>query len=110
MSESVTSTHNLSHNISSVVIGIARNSFEALNAQVLSFLADAKFQVRRAQSEAAEYKYNNGYAMPIAELARRMADINQYYTQNAELRSLGTSKYLFNDLISPSRRGKKVCH
>lgn len=65
-------------------------------------LADAKFQVRRAQGEAAQWKYQNGYNMPIAELARKMADINQYYTQNAELRSLGTCTGGFSGIFPKS--------
>ncbi|KAL3101382.1 hypothetical protein niasHT_021500 [Heterodera trifolii] len=72
---SVKSIYKLSSTVSCGVIGI---------------VPDAMFQVRRAQSEAARWKYENGYEMPISELARKMAEINQYYTQVAELRSLGT--------------------
>jgi len=61
-----------------------------IGCAVIGIVPDAKFQVRRAQAEAAQWKYQNGFHMPISELARKMADINQYYTQNAELRSLGT--------------------
>nr|CAD2159949.1 unnamed protein product [Meloidogyne enterolobii] len=72
---SVKNVYKLSPTVSCTVLGIA---------------PDCKFQVNRARAEAAQWKYHNGYDMPISILARKMADINQYYTQVAEMRSLGT--------------------
>ncbi|CAI4224305.1 unnamed protein product [Auanema sp. JU1783] len=74
VADSVSSVHHLSPTVGCCVVGM---------------IPDGKFQVYRAQSEASEFKYKNGYDMPCELLAKRMADKNQYYTQNAEMRSLG---------------------
>mmetsp|Transcript_5700 Transcript_5700/g.16836 ORF Transcript_5700/g.16836 Transcript_5700/m.16836 type:complete len:242 (+) Transcript_5700:61-786(+) len=50
--------------------------------------ADCQTQATRLRYEAAEFKFQYGFAMPVASLARRVGDICQVYTQKASLRAL----------------------
>jgi len=76
---SVTNLHTITPNIGCIMTGMP---------------ADATAQVGRARQEAADFLFKNGYEIPVAYLAKRLATINQVYTQHASMRAFGVMMIL----------------
>lgn len=61
---------------------------DTIGCLMIGLIPDIRSQVERLRYEANEFRYANGFSMPVHVLARRIADICQVYTQEASNRAL----------------------
>lgn len=77
--DSITHVFKITDNIGCVMTGL---------------IADARGKVQRARYEAAKFQFDNGYEIPVAFLAKKMADLAQLFTQYAGMRPMGVNMLL----------------
>lgn len=62
---------------------------DSIGACVIGLVPDSKALVMKVRMDAAEFKQENGYEIPVHFLAQKVAKYAQVYTQHAGIRPLG---------------------
>lgn len=73
---------------------------EGIGCCVTGRAPDGKHLVQKARMEASNYKYKFGVPIPVATLAKRMADKAQVFTQQAGARPMGATLTLIGMDVS----------
>jgi 20S proteasome subunit alpha 1 len=60
---------------------------DTVGCLMIGLMPDIRAQVQRVRMEASDFRFQNGYAMPVHVLAKRIADVCQVYTQEASFRA-----------------------
>lgn len=99
----VSHMYKLSERIGCVMTGLTGTPtlqirFSRISWNFFFTLADSLSQVETARYEAAEWKYKFGYEMPAETLCKRIADLAQVSTQEANMRPLGCSNRILFSL------------
>ena len=79
VAEQISNMYKITPNIGAVMTGI---------------VPDARASVKRLRAEAAQFRFDHGYEVPVSYLAKRAADRAQLYTQHANMRPLGIAMIL----------------
>ena len=62
---------------------------ETIGVVMTGMVGDARAKVKRLRAEAANFRYENGYDIPVSFLAKKAANFAQVFTQSAYMRPYG---------------------
>ena len=82
---------------------------ETIGVVMTGMVGDARAKVKRLRAEAANFRYENGYDIPVSFLAKKAANFAQVFTQSAYMRPYGIAIAAGNDGRAAAEQVARIC-